>query len=171
MILGSGHPEVVGRIKEQVDRGTSYGAPTELEVELAQRLVGEAFPSIEMVRLVNSGTEAVMSAVRLARAFTGQDQGAEVRWAATTATATRCWSRRLGRAHPRGCRTAPASPPRRRNGSFEYNDSRRRWGEIYTRRAGDAAIIVEPVSGNIGWCLRRRASCKRCRTVRRAARC
>ena len=73
MILGWGHPEVVGRLKEQVDRGTSYGAPTELEVELA-RLVCDAVPSVELVRMVNSGTEATMSAVRVARGFTGREK-------------------------------------------------------------------------------------------------
>ena len=73
MILGWGHPEVVGRIKEQLDRGTSYGAPTELEVELA-RLVCEAVPSVELVRMVNSGTEATMSAVRVARGFTKREK-------------------------------------------------------------------------------------------------
>ena len=73
MILGWGHPEVVGRLKEQVDLGTSYGAPTELEVELA-RLVCEAVPSVELVRMVNSGTEATMSAVRVARGFTGREK-------------------------------------------------------------------------------------------------
>jgi glutamate-1-semialdehyde 2,1-aminomutase len=73
MILGWGHPDVVGRLKEQVDLGTSYGAPTELEVELA-RLICEAVPSVELVRMVNSGTEATMSAVRVARGFTGREK-------------------------------------------------------------------------------------------------
>jgi glutamate-1-semialdehyde 2,1-aminomutase len=69
MILGHAHPKVTEAVKTAIDRGTSYGAPTELEVELAGRIV-DAVPSIEMVRLVSSGTEAVMSALRLARAFT-----------------------------------------------------------------------------------------------------
>ena len=73
MILGWGHPDVVGSLHAQVDRGTSYGAPTELEVELA-RLICEAVPSIELVRMVNSGTEATMSAVRVARGFTGREK-------------------------------------------------------------------------------------------------
>ena len=73
MILGHAHPEVVAAIKSAVDRGTSFGAPTEQENELAQ-MVEESYPSIEMVRFVSSGTEAGMSALRLARAFTGRSK-------------------------------------------------------------------------------------------------
>jgi glutamate-1-semialdehyde 2,1-aminomutase len=73
MILGHAHPQVVEAVREAVGRGTSYGASTELEIRLAERITG-AFPSIERVRLVNSGTEAVMSAVRLARAFTARSK-------------------------------------------------------------------------------------------------
>ncbi len=72
MILGHTHPRVTEAVKAAVDRGTSYGAPTELEVDLAKR-IADAVPSLEMVRLVSSGTEAVMSALRLARAFTGRN--------------------------------------------------------------------------------------------------
>lgn len=72
LVLGHAHPEVVRAISEAAARGTSYGAPTEMEVELAE-LVREFVPSMEMVRFVNSGTEATMSAVRLARGFTGRD--------------------------------------------------------------------------------------------------
>jgi len=71
MILGHAHPEVVEAIREQALIGASYGAPTLLEVELAQLIV-DMVPSIEMVRMVNSGTEATMSAIRLARAYTGR---------------------------------------------------------------------------------------------------
>src|SRR5215203_2925912 len=70
LILGHAHPAVVRAITEQAARGMSFGAPTELETELA-RLVVEAVPSVEMVRFVSSGTEATMSALRLARAYTG----------------------------------------------------------------------------------------------------
>ena len=71
MILGHGHPEVVAAIEAALRRGTSFGAPTEAESELAE-LILEAVPSMEKVRLVNSGTEATMSAIRLARGFTGR---------------------------------------------------------------------------------------------------
>lgn len=73
LILGHAHPEVVDFVNRVAQRGTSFGAPTELEVELAKRVV-EAVPSIEMVRFVNSGTEATMSALRLARGYTGRDK-------------------------------------------------------------------------------------------------
>src|SRR5439155_7755824 len=72
MILGHQHPKVVAAVQAQVDRAFSFGAPTEAENELAELIVA-AVPSIEMLRLVNSGTEATMSAIRLARGFTGRD--------------------------------------------------------------------------------------------------
>jgi len=72
-ILGHSHPKVNAALKKAVDRGTSFGAPTELEVNLAE-LVLEAFPTMDMVRFVNSGTEATMSAIRLARAYTKRDK-------------------------------------------------------------------------------------------------
>jgi glutamate-1-semialdehyde 2,1-aminomutase len=73
LILGHAHPAVVEALVEAVAKGTSYGAPTSLEIQLAE-LVAEMVPSIEMVRFVNSGTEATMSALRLARAFTGRNK-------------------------------------------------------------------------------------------------
>ena len=72
MLLGHRHPAVTAAIHRAVDRGTSFGAPTEAETELAERIISMV-PSVEMVRLVSSGTEATMSAVRLARGFTGRD--------------------------------------------------------------------------------------------------
>ena len=72
MILGHRHPAVVQAIGAAVEMGTSFGAPTEMEIELA-RLVIDAVPSVEMIRMVNSGTEATMSAIRLARAATRRD--------------------------------------------------------------------------------------------------
>jgi glutamate-1-semialdehyde 2,1-aminomutase len=71
LILGHAHPEVLAAVVEAAKRGTTYGAPTELELLLAERVVA-TFPSIEMVRFVSSGTEATMSTVRLARAATGR---------------------------------------------------------------------------------------------------
>lgn len=73
LILGHAHPEVTAAVKEAVERGTTYGAPTELEVRLAEK-IQEAFPTMEMLRLVNSGTEAVMSAIRVARGYTGRSK-------------------------------------------------------------------------------------------------
>lgn len=73
MILGHAHPRVTAALKKAVSNGTSYGAPTELEVTLA-KMVKKAVPSIEMLRMVSSGTEATMSAIRAARGFTGRDK-------------------------------------------------------------------------------------------------
>lgn len=71
MILGHAHPTVVAAIEKRLAKGTSYGAPTELEVTMAETIV-DMVPSIDMVRMVNSGTEATMSAIRLARGYTGR---------------------------------------------------------------------------------------------------
>ena len=73
LIFGHAHPRVVEAIIRQAELGTSYGASTELEIELAEKVVS-AIPSVEVVRMVNSGTEAVMSALRLARGITGRDK-------------------------------------------------------------------------------------------------
>src|SRR4028118_2259581 len=72
LILGHTHPEVVKALERAVRDGTTFGGPTELEVELAE-LVCEVVPSVEMVRMTNSGTEATMSAIRVARGYTGRD--------------------------------------------------------------------------------------------------
>jgi glutamate-1-semialdehyde 2,1-aminomutase len=71
MLLGHAHPEVMAAVQDALARGTSYGAPTEVEVDLAEEIVGRT--PVEQVRLVSSGTEATMSAIRLARGFTGRD--------------------------------------------------------------------------------------------------
>src|SRR5207248_9889797 len=73
MILGHADEEVIEALREALSRGTSYGAPTELEIEIAEEII-DAVPSIEMVRMVNSGTEATMSAIRLARGVTGRNK-------------------------------------------------------------------------------------------------
>src|SRR5574341_220218 len=73
LILGHAHPRVVAAIQDAATRGTSYGAPCEAEIELGKRIT-RAMPSLEMLRLVSSGTEATMSAIRLARAFTRRDK-------------------------------------------------------------------------------------------------
>ncbi|PID46071.1 MAG: glutamate-1-semialdehyde-2,1-aminomutase [Proteobacteria bacterium] len=72
MIAGHANPEIIAAVKEAVELGLSYGAPTSIEVDMVER-IRQIMPSIEMVRMVNSGTEATMSAIRLARGFTGRD--------------------------------------------------------------------------------------------------
>ena len=78
MILGHAHPRVVEAARQAALSGTSFGAPTEAELRMAE-LVTDALPSVEMVRFVNSGTEAAMSALRLARAHTGRSKDPQVR--------------------------------------------------------------------------------------------
>ena len=88
MILRHGHPEVVAAVQRQLESGMTYGAPTEGETDLAQAIV-DATPGIERLRLVNSGTEATMSALRVARGFTGREK--IIKWrAAITDTLTFC---------------------------------------------------------------------------------
>lgn len=73
LILGHAHPEVIEAVKKTAELGTSFGAPTELEVRIAEKII-DMVPSVEMVRMVNSGTEATMSAIRLARGVTGRSK-------------------------------------------------------------------------------------------------
>ncbi|MCV2401257.1 glutamate-1-semialdehyde 2,1-aminomutase [Marinomonas sp. C2222] len=73
MILGHSHPDVLDAVRKQLDYGLSFGAPTEIEITMAEK-VCEIVPSMDMVRMVNSGTEATMSAIRLARGYTGRDK-------------------------------------------------------------------------------------------------
>jgi glutamate-1-semialdehyde 2,1-aminomutase len=72
MVLGHAHPEVIKSVKDSAEHGLSFGAPTVIETEMAERIC-QLMPSIESVRMVSSGTEATMSAIRLARGFTGRD--------------------------------------------------------------------------------------------------
>jgi len=150
MILGWGHPDVVARLHAQIDAGTSFGAPTELEVDLA-RLICGAVPSVELVRMVNSGTEATMSAVRVARGYTGREKVVKF---------IGCYH-----GHSDGFLAAagsgvltlslPDSPGVTRGTTadtllVEYNDLEG-LGELFEKRGAEiAALIVEPVAGNMG---------------------
>ena len=88
-ILGHAHPDTVKAVQDTAARGLSFGAPTELELEMAE-LLTRLLPGFEKVRLVSSGTEATMSAIRLARGFTGRSKIIKFE-AATTATPISCW--------------------------------------------------------------------------------
>jgi glutamate-1-semialdehyde 2,1-aminomutase len=150
MILGHRHPTVIAALEEALVRGTSFGAPTEAENTLAE-LVIEAVPSVEKVRLVNSGTEATMSAIRLARGFTGRSKIVKFAGnyhghvdsllvAAGSAAATLC---------------VPDSPGVTEGVAADtiilpYNDTQR--VEDLFAEMGDqiACVIVEPVAGNMG---------------------
>ena len=150
MILGHRHPAVIEAIVKVLEKGTSFGAPTEIEIELAE-LVIEAVPSVEMVRMVNSGTEAAMSAVRLARGFTGRDKvikfdGCYHGHADTLLVAAGSGVATLG---------IPGSPgvPEsivRHTVSLAFNDSD--GFREFMAGQGDqvAGVIVEPVAGNMG---------------------
>lgn len=89
MVLGHNHPAIRNAVIEAAERGLSFGAPTEMEVKMAQ-LVTELVPTMDMVRMVNSGTEATMSAIRLARGFTVATKLLNLK-VVTTVTLTACW--------------------------------------------------------------------------------
>lgn len=150
MILGHGHHKVRAAIHAAVDKGTSFGAPTVAESHLAELII-RCFPSMEKVRLVNSGTEATMSAIRAARGYTGRDKiikfagnyhghADSLLVAAGSAGAT------LG---------APNSPGVTRGASqdtliLRYNDIAQLEETFHTQGKELAAVIFEPVVGNMG---------------------
>jgi len=150
LILGHAHPRVVQAIREAAARGTSYGAPTAGEVEIARRIAA-AMPSVEKLRLVSSGTEAAMSAVRLARAATGRDvlvkfDGCYHGHADSLLVEAGSGVATLGIPGSPGVPEATARLTR----SLPYNDldSARRLFE--TEGSAIAAVVVEPVAGNMG---------------------
>jgi len=150
LILGHAHPAIVRAVTAAARRGTSFGAPTVAEVELAE-LIRAAIPSIEMLRLVSSGTEACMSALRAARGFTGRD--AIVKFEGCYHGHADSLLVKAGSGAATFGVPTSAGVPRSTAGKtivLPYNDVdalratvRRRWREI-------AAVIVEPVAGNMG---------------------
>jgi glutamate-1-semialdehyde 2,1-aminomutase len=150
MILGHRHSSVIEAISSVLERGTSFGAPTDLEIELAEMVI-DAVPSVEMVRMVNSGTEATMSAIRLARGVTGRDlivkfNGCYHGHADSLLVEAGSGVATLGIPGSPGVPKAFAE----NTISIPYNDI-----EIIQKVMGDlgdkiACIIVEPVAGNMG---------------------
>ncbi|MEN6600866.1 MAG: glutamate-1-semialdehyde 2,1-aminomutase [Bryobacteraceae bacterium] len=150
LILGHAHPEVLNALRETMDSGTSFGAPTEREIELAE-VISEAVPSIEMVRLVNSGTEATMSALRLARGYTGRRltekfEGCYHGHVDSLLVKAGSGMATLGIADTAGVPDEFASTTL----ALPYN-SVIALEEAFERHGRDiAAVIVEPVVGNMG---------------------
>jgi len=149
-ILGHRHPAVVAAVQRALDCGTSFGAPTVLETELAE-LVIEAVPSIERVRMVNSGTEATMSAIRVARGFTGRDviikfagcyHGHVDSLLVKAGSAATTLGVPSSPGVPRGC-TADTI-------CLEYNDLQQVADTFAARGDEIAGVILEPVVGNMG---------------------
>ena len=150
LILGHSNEKIVEALKIQIELGTSYGAPTELELELAE-LVCAAVPSVELVRMVNSGTEACMSALRLARAFTGRDnilkfEGSYHGHADSLLVSAGSGANMLAETSSAGVTVGAANNTL----VVPYNDL----DAVYDlfRSVGDsiACVIVEPVAGNMG---------------------
>ncbi len=150
LILGHAHPLVTAAVKETMDSGSSFGAPTGREIELAEMIV-ERVPSADMVRLVNSGTEATMSAVRVARGVTGRDMfikfdgcyhghGDSFLIAAGSGAIT------LGEPNSPGVTKGTAMDTL----LAQFNDIDSVQALFATHRNKIAAVIVEPVNGNVG---------------------
>ena len=150
MILGHAHPVVTEAITRAASRGTSFGAPTEAEIELAEE-VKAAFPSIDLVRMVSSGTEATMSAIRLARGFTGRDRIVKFEGCYhghTDALLVKAGSGLATFGTPDSA-GVPASVARDTI-VLPYNDATAVADSFKQQGDKIACIIVEPVAGNMG---------------------
>src|SRR2546429_1801031 len=150
LVLGHASAPVVKAVARAAARGTSYGAPTALEVQLAEMIV-EAVPSMERVRLVSSGTEAVMSAIRLARAYTGRDailkfEGCYHGHADSLLVKAGSGAMTLGIPDSPG---VPADLARH-TFTAPYNDITAVERLLEAHRGNFACVIVEPVAGNMG---------------------
>lgn len=149
-ILGHRHPRVIEAMQKALDTGTSFGAPTELESILAE-MITEAVPSIEKVRMVNSGTEATMSAVRLARGFTGRDiiiKFAGCYHGHVDSLLVQAGSGALTLGHP----SSPGIPRGCTQDTLvlQYNDLDAVREAFQQQGDKIAAVILEPVVGNMG---------------------
>jgi glutamate-1-semialdehyde 2,1-aminomutase len=156
LILGHAHPKVVNALKKAIENGTSYGAPTSLEIELA-RLVFKAYPSMDKIRMVNSGTEATMSVIRVARGFTGRDKIIKFE-GCYHGHADGLLVKAGSGATTFGVPDSPGVPKSyaRNTITLPFNDIaalktviKREWRAI-------ACVIIEPVVGNIGCVLPKR---------------
>jgi len=149
MIAGHAHPEIIEAVQQASVAGLSYGAPTELEITMAET-INAMIPSIEMVRMVNSGTEATMSAIRLARGFTGRDKLLKFEGCYHGHSDSLLVKAGSG-ALTLGVPTSPGVPASVANHTLtvEYNNLEQ-VREVFNECGSEiAAIIVEPIAGNM----------------------
>lgn len=150
LIFGHAHPRIVEAVAWQAEMGTSYGASTELEIELAEKVVN-AIPSIEIVRMVNSGTEAVMSALRLARGITGRDKIVKFEGCYHghgDSLLVKAGSGLVSLGIPE-CPGIPSCLAEKTL-NLPFNDSEA-VRELFQKEGSEiAALIVEPIAGNMG---------------------
>jgi glutamate-1-semialdehyde 2,1-aminomutase len=150
MIVGHAHPRVMTALKAAAEKGTSYGAPTALETELAERVIS-AYPSVEKVRMVNSGTEATMSAIRVARGYTGRDKIIKFE-GCYHGHADGLLVKAGSGATTFGVPDSPGVPKSyaKNTITLPFNDLRTAKKTIEEEWKHLACIILEPVVGNIG---------------------
>lgn len=165
LILGHAHPKVVNALKKAIENGTSYGAPTSLEIKLA-RLVLKAYPSMDKIRMVNSGTEATMSAIRVARGFTGRDKIIKFE-GCYHGHADGLLVKAGSGATTFGVPDSPGVPKSyaRNTITLPFNDIAALKTVINREWRSIACVIIEPVVGNIGCVLPRIGFLETLRTI------
>lgn len=149
MILGHAHPVVINKVQHAVDKGLSFGAPTPIETELAEKIV-QLMPAIEKIRMVNSGTEAAMSVIRLARAYTKRDKIVKFE-GCYHGHADSLLVKAGSGALTYGVPTSPGVPAEiaRHTITLTYNDDAG-IKDLFNKQGDEiACIIVEPVAGNM----------------------
>lgn len=150
LILGHSHPKVLHALKKAAEKGTSYGAPTPLEIELAE-LVLKVYPSMDKIRMVNSGTEATMSAIRVARGFTGRDKIIKFE-GCYHGHADGLLVKAGSGATTFGVPDSPGVPKSyaKNTITLQFNDIAALHSVIKNEWKSVACVIIEPVVGNIG---------------------
>ena len=150
MVVGHAHPQVVKALQEAATRGTSYGAPTLIESQLAKKVM-EVYPSMEVIRMVNSGTEATMSALRLARGYTGRNKIVKFIGCYHGHSDSLLVKAGSGMA-TFGVPDSPGVTPGTAQDTITipYNDFEAFKAAFAEQGAEIAAVIVEPVAGNMG---------------------
>ena len=153
LILGHCHPNVIAAVTEVLHQGMSFGAPTELEIKLAQKIIA-LMPSIEKIRMVNSGTEATMTAIRLARGFTHRNKIIKFNGCYhghSDSLLVKAGSGLLTLGIPSTPGIPPSITEHTLTANFNDLEQTARLFEQYSKDI--AAVIVEPVAGNMGFVL------------------